>query len=275
MQKDDVSFYNYEINFFIENEKALNEFWSFLIFRINIKENESVYNQFARLYNILNDNHDNFSKDLSIKLKESRYFYNIKIKNPPFEFLKSIVYKLKQFNQEFSIDNNHIAFNYQKENYNIDLVKNDEKKHRVLSEDDLENLVNMIEKFLAYNYSLHYKSFEIDELHSYKSVFSNYSNVISEYEDLNVISNTVAELSVILSLYEDQCLYKGDMLRSLLEGFTKNLEIWHNSVFVYKNQKIDYLDDSFMADLKQLKVMLELFDDEPDEEIDMFDLFDL
>jgi len=167
----------------IEFCKKSNDFWSFMIFWLNIEKDENTYNQFARLYNILIDSGEVPSADFAIKLNESIDSFYIQILNPPFEILKTVVAKWKQFNLEYTIFDNSIYFEVEKKQKELKKeFKSNKNSKRSITQDDLSELVNMIEKFQAYNYQIHFDIFSLDELHSFKSVFSNYANTLSQYE---------------------------------------------------------------------------------------------
>jgi len=256
--------YHYQTSFFIKNNTSISHFWSFLIFKLNIEKNENLYNKFARLHNVLQTNENLFENGFTINISESMYLYNIDIVDAPINILKYLIKKLKQFNDYYELDNYRISFTIDKNlEKQVKIVYEDNVyKKDFLTQDDIDELVNIIEKMQNYNYKLVYDRLQTTELHNYKSVFSHYSNIISEYEDMTIIGNIIAEIAVILSLYEELCLENEKFVRPLLEGFINNLAIWHNSIFIYKSAKSNFLNDSFDADLKQLKIFLNLYDEE-------------
>jgi len=275
MQKSTQDVYHYQTSFFIKNRTSIDHFWSFLIFKLNIEKNVNLYNRFARLHNTLESKENSFEDGFIINISETMYLYNIDIVNTPIGILKYIIKKLKQFEDSYEINNSSLSFSIDKnlkKQVKIVYEENIYKKD-FLTQDDTEELVNVIEKMQNYNYKLAYEKLEINELRSYKSAFSHYSNIISEYENMTLIGNIIGEIAVILSLYEELCLENGEYIRPLLEGFINNLAIWHNSIFIYKTEKLDFLDDSFDADIKQLKIFLNLYDEEIDEN-EFDDIFD-
>jgi len=267
MRKSTQDVYHYQTSFFIKNKTSISHFWSFLIFKLNIEKNENLYNRFARLHNALETKENSFENSFTINVSETMYLYNIDIVNAPVDTLKYIIKKLKQFEDSYEIDNSTLSFSIDKnlkKQIKIVYEENIYKKD-FLTQDNIDELVNVIEKMQNYNYKLAYENLETTELRSYKSTFSHYSNVLSEYENMALVGNIIGELAVILSLYEKLCLENGKYIRPLLEGFINNLAIWHNSIFINKSAKLNFLDDSFDADIKQLKIFLNLYDEEIDE----------
>jgi len=256
--------YHYQTSFFIKNRTSISHFWSFLIFKLDIEKNENLYNKFARLHNALQTNKKLFGNGFTINISESMYLYHIDIIDAPIDILKYIIKRLRQFNDSYELENYKISFSIDKNiEKQVKIVYEDNiYKKDFLTQDDIDELENIIEKMQRYNYKLVYDKFQTTELHSYKSIFSHYANVISEYEDMTIIGNIIAEIAVILSLYEELCLENGQYIRTLLEGFMNNLTLWHKSIFIDKSAKSNFLNESFDADLKQLKIFLNLYDEE-------------
>lgn len=86
-----------------------------------------------------------------------------------------------------------------------------------------------------------------------------------DYSQLSAVHNIVTELSVILSLYSNECLAMGNDFRLLLGSFLNNLSNWQDSIFIKKEETLDFMDASLKADLEQIKIILNLYDDFSDD----------
>jgi len=269
-----LSHNNYKINFYIFDEESLSDFWSYLIFQLHIEESEQVYDGFARLYNIINDLINDISDHLIINIDTNLDNYQILIKNLSNKLLLAFLSKFKNYYYIFLVSDESIQFRISKNDTNryCNLPNQELVVKKKFLYNDYEELINIVDKFIAYNYNQNFNHMNIDELRSYKSLFSNYSNVSIQYENASNLSSIIAELSIIISLYEDKCIEKNTFLRPFLEGFVKNLQTIHQTMLQNKDHKFNSLDDSFGADLKQIKILLELYDEEEvsDDEIEFF-----
>jgi len=260
------NFYSYETVFKINSQKNLDDLWSYCIFRLNLVESEYVYDRFARLYNLLIDYKTILSSSeyINITLKESSEEYSLFFQTTITSFVQTLKKRLEMLNLPYKYENNILSYLIQKRDQSlvqkIKVEPLQSKVHDFIIKDDLEEMVNCIEKLQDSNYEKAYEIFSLDELTAYRTALSYYSSFLHFYPQLNVICNIIAELSVILSLYSDACLRLGNDFRGLLQSFVSNIVFWQEKLFFSTEEELNFLDNSFEADLAQIKMMLNLYD---------------
>lgn len=266
--------YSYYTKFKVSTEKDIDDFWSFVIFRLNVEKDKLIYDRFARLYNLLLEHKHELGKMVTLFLYETSKHFLIKIKTNIRVITHRAVARLLKYGFSYKEGNNFISYKINKVspiqkspliNKSVETPKLIEKKLILLDfirEDDLEDLINILEKMQDRNYQELSEIPTLDELNDYKACFSHFSSIIKGYSPLITMSNIVAELSVILSLYMDECLSKGIESRASLNGFINSLERWYGKLFKEGCESVDFMDASFAADLAQFKMLIGLYDDE-------------
>lgn len=274
--------YSYETIFKITSEKDLDDLWSFCIFRLNLEKSEYTYDRFARLYNLLSDNKKLLSAEnfIHITIKESSEEYFLFFKTTIKSIHESIIKRLESLNFAYIFEENVLIYSISKRNKNsISTLKVQPLQCEILNfvlPEDLEEMIDCLEKLQHANYEKVYKVFHIDELNAYRTTLSYYSSFLRLYPQLEHIGNIIAELSVLLSLYSDDCLRLKNDFRMLLQSFVNNIVYWQEKLFLTGGESLGFLDHSFKADLAQIKMMLNLYDttaEEMDEYI-LDDIFD-
>lgn len=272
--------YAYKTIFTINSQNALDDFWSYLIFRLNLEHSEDTYNRFARLYNILSEHKTLFFEPnyLQITLEESSDKHYVSIKTNIKEFLKTLISRLKQFGFAYHYENGLLSYPIDKKMQTLHhSVPTKEKKyaHDFMENDDVQMMSDILDKMKEKNFTKNYQTFELEELDAYRTAFSNYSNYLKYYSELHTINNIVAELSVILSLYKGESLALEDDFRVLLYSFLNNLILWHDKLFVQGSEQIDFMDETLRAELDQIKIVLNLYDEVDEEDLDLDDIFEI
>lgn len=275
--------YSYKTIFTISNQSSLDDFWSFVIFRLNIEKSQYTYDRFARLYNMLCacDTLLSNKTSITITIEESHDNYYISVSSEIPKFITMFTQRLSQFNFPYSVDESYLRYFISKKNKQ----EQDVQKHRLtqkkytydfLNYDDLDEMTNILEKMHTKNYDLIYPQLELSEINDYRTTFSYYCSYLQYYPQLSTVNNIVAELSVLLSLYSQNCLDVGNDFRVLLQSFLNNLLHWQENLFIKGSEKIDFMDVSLKADLEQIKIVLELYDeiDEDKEPSSVDDIFE-
>jgi len=261
--------YSYYTKFHIGSESDLDDFWSFVIFRLNVQTDKELYDRFARLYNLLLEQKSILDQKITIFLYETSNYFLIKIKTNIVTIIEKLVSRLKHYNFLYEQEENKLSYEITKvtpKNVNRPLVSKtvEKKKLRVydfMTKDDLEDLYNLLEKMIDKNYDKVRHALEVDEINDYRTTFSYFSSISNIYPQLKFMSNIVAELSVILSLYLDECLENGLEVRAFFLGFMNNLELWLDTLFKQGCESITFMDASFLADMAQFKILLGLYDE--------------
>jgi len=271
------SLYGYRTIFTLTNEDTIEDFWSFVIFRLNIEQSESTYDRFARLHNILCSfqKRISYNKPIYLTLEESASAHVVTIQTEHTECLDTLSTRLRKFNFDFDQSKNLLHYSIQKSIAYTYTDKNSQKQkyyYDFLIEDDLDEMFNILEKMHEKNYETIYKTINLSEISDYRTTFSYYSSHLKHYPELSTINNIVAELSVILSLYSSECELIGNDFRVLLQSFLNNLIHWQEKIFVDGTEHLNFMDESFKADLSQIKVILGLYDEEAEDSLD--DIFD-
>ena len=256
--------YAYKTIFTIDSNFALDDFWSFIIFRLNLEQSHYTYDRFARLYNLLSEHKDQLSEHsvVYIILEESNEKFFLSIDTTLNEFLEQMTSRLDALNFSYLYESNLLSYSINKKqvhmNESISLKKNN---YTFMDLQDLETMHNILEKMQSKKYNQESSTFTLKELNDYKNTFSRYSGFLRYYPQLSSVNNVVAELSVILSLYADECLRVGVDFKEILHIFLSNLIQWQDKLFVKGSDKLDFMDKSFKDELLQIKIVLKLYDD--------------
>lgn len=268
--------YSYYTKFKIRSEKDIDDFWSFVIFRLNVENDKLVYDRFARLYNLLLEHKHELNQILSIFLYETSEHFLIKIKTNITVITNRAVARLMKYGFSYQEERNFISYEINKvspvhkvpaKKKEVKIVKPIERELFILDfikADDLEDLLNILEKMQDRNYQEVSTIPTIEELNDYKACFSYFASIIKGYDKLTIMSNIVAELSVIISLYIDECYSKGSECRASFSAFINSLEVWCSKLFKEGCESIDFMDASFTADLAQFKMLIGLYDEVED-----------
>lgn len=266
-QTEDI--YAYTTVFKINSEKDVDDFWSYLIFRLNLERNEKNYDRFARLYNFLNDNKNFLSplKSINISLRESSEKYFLFIETSIDVMINRFIKRLEALNFPYSYDKKVLSYAIEKRvpKETAGVKKSEAEKPGVydfISPNDLEEMRYCIEKMHDGSYSKVY----MEELSAYRETLSCYSGFLQQYPQLGSINSSVAELCIILSLYSEESAEMGIDFRRLLQSFVNNIWYWQESLFVKGGEDLHFMDDSFRADLSQIKMTLKLYDEVGEEE---------
>lgn len=271
--------YSYKTTFTLNTDDSLDDFWSYVIFRLNLEHSEYTYDRFARLYNLLCD----YKKDITsrysvfISLEESSEEYFLSIKTLNKRFLGEFTSRLKKFNFSYIYENNILNYSIEKKLHVTKPVKYKSKTYdySFVSRDDIDEMSDTLERMLDRNYEKLGISLSISEINDYRTTFSYYSSHLKYYPELGTVNNIVAELSVLLSLYSNECLNAGDDFRVLVKSFLNSLAYWQEKLFIKRSEKINFMDSSLKADLSQMKIILNLYDEVEDESsCSLDDIFD-
>lgn len=269
--------YAYKTVFDIKCSQCLDDFWGYLIFRLQVESNQYTYNRLARLHNILSEHLDEINEDKSVKitLRESDLFYRFKITTDVKSFLVSIISRLEHFRFEYKYNDGVLRYKIHKQDPKLHskAQKKLAKIYDFVTQDDLDEMSNILERLESANYEKVYSTLSLEELSDYRSAFSYYATHLQFYIELKRMYSIVAELSVILSIYTEKCLELGNDLRALLKSFTAALLVWQRKLFESGVEDMHFMDASFEADLSQIKLALHLYD-EVQNDISLDDIFD-
>jgi hypothetical protein len=275
--------YAYKTIFSIDSIAALDDFWSFLIFRLNLEQSQYTYDRFARLYNLLSEHKHKLSEQdvVYIILEESSDKYFISIDTTITELLEHITSRLKALKFTYLSESNLLSYTIDKKKTVSNEALNDSSalktyNYTFMDLQDLDEMQNILEKMYEKNYEQISPSLTAQELNDYRSTFSYYSSYLKYYAQLSTVNNIVAELSVLLSLYSKECLNLGNDFRLILSSFLNNLIHWQEKLFIKGTEELDFMDNSLKADLSQIKIVLNLYDEQSlvDEDTFMDDIFD-
>lgn len=277
------SLYSYKTIFSIDSIPALDDFWSFLIFRLNLEQSQYTYDRFARLYNLLSEHKKKLSPHdvVYIILEESSEKFFISIDTTITELLERITSRLDALHFSYLYESNLLSYTINKKQ----VAPNDNttnpsslKMHNYTFMDpqDLHVMRNILEKMSIKNTLKSTQPLTLEELHEFKSTFALCSTHLKYYPQLSVVNNIVAELSVLLSLYMHEALPLGNDFRLLLSSFLNNLIHWQDNLFAKGSEKINFMDKTFQTNLSQIKRSLKLYDEVSTSDEDSFidDIYD-
>jgi len=276
-QKDEL--YAYTTIFNIKSEKDLDDFWSYFIFRLNLENNESTYDRFARLYNLLSVNRKFLSplRYINISIKESSEKFIVFVETSIGTMINKLIERLEVLNFPYQYKENILSYPIDKNSRKTIAVveKIQTVKYKVydfISQDDLNEMAACIEKVKDGNYNRIY----VNEIADYQDTLLYYASILQTYPQLNIINSNVAELSIILSLYTEECMNLGMDLKKLLQSFINNIWYWQESLFFKGGEELHFMDESFRADLSQIKMSLHLYDEviEEKNECTLDEIFD-
>jgi hypothetical protein len=270
--------YAYTTIFTIESSRDLDDFWGYIIERLQVESSQHTYNRLARLHNILTEQLKFISEEQSvtITLRESDLFFRFTIVTEIKSFFVSLISRFEHYGFEYRFENNILRYGIHKVDPKLLAPKQPKKEQRVfgfVNQDDLDEMSNILERLEDANYEKVYPSLSEDELSDYRSAFSYYASHLQFYTQLKHMYGIVAELSVLLSIYKDDCIALGNDMRALIYSFVGSLQIWQTKLFETGAEALSFMDDSFEADLAQIKLALNLYDEvEDDSSLD--DIFD-
>lgn len=270
--------YTYTTTFNIYSEKGLDDFWSYFIFRLNLEKSEGTYDRFARLYNFLSDNKKLLSPVhyINISLKESCEEYVLFIETTIDSMINKFIKRLKILNFPYTYENEVLSYSIDKKSSQKPLETSkkivDYSVYNFIDQDDLDEMNACIGKMRDGNYNRVY----FEEISTYQNALSKYAGILRLYPQLNTINNYFAEIAMILSLYSDECIELGVEFKTMLQSFVNNIWYWQESLFVTGGEELHFMDDSFKADLSQIKMMLNLYDEliEEESQCQLDDIFD-
>ena len=268
MYKAINTLYAYKVSFTLTTQSSLDDFWSFVIFRLNIEQSEYTYDRFARLYNLLCEYAESIVQKhaIYITLEESSKEYHINISTQNQEFLNDFSLRLESFQFQFLHTIDNIKYTIGKQKTHTEVITKESTsskayKYDFIKDNDLEEMLDILEKMNVKNYEQVYDVLDIVELNDYRSTFSYYSSYLKYYPELSTVNNIIAELSVLLSLYSKECLFQGNDFRMLIASFLHNIMHWQDKLFIKGSEEINFMDNSLKADLSQIKMVLGLYDE--------------
>lgn len=268
-QKYDM--YAYTTIFKISSQKDLDDFWSYFIFRLNLEKDENTYERFARLYNLLSENKELLSplKHISITLKESSEKYILYIKTSVEAMLDKFIQRLQMLNLSYVYEDDILSYTIDKrsrQTINPQYISQRKAQdvYDFITQSDLDEMAACITKMQDGSYSRVY----IEEINTYYETLSTYGSFLQMYPQLNIMSSYIAELGMVLSLYGDECAALGMDLKMLLQSFVNNICHWQECLFVKGGEELHFMDESFKADLSQIKMSLNLYDELTEENSD-------
>jgi len=190
-----------------------------------------------------------------------------------------MIYKLDYYQFDYHLEDDSLVYSIAKKEAlktTVDKlpqkVSKELKVYDFIGKDDLDDLTNILEKMIDRDYAQITSILDTAELNDYKTTFSYFASISQPYRELTVISNIVAELSVILSLYVYECLEHPYEVRAFFRAFVLSLETWLEMLFKVGCEMPSFMNDSFLADLAQFKMLLGLYDDmNEDEEAENLD----
>jgi hypothetical protein len=217
-------------------------------------------------------------RTIYITLRESKSQYRISIDTPLLKFLEATIRRFNALNFNYYFEKKIFNYSINKkkssvENHFIEILPTHIAPYTFINNEDLVEMQDIIEKMQESRYENIYDLLTKEELLAYRTTFSYYSNYLKFYSQITIVSNVVAELSVLISLYCDKCLILGNDFRTLLQSFVNNLAYWQEKLFINGGEELTFLDDSFQADLEQIKISLELYDNVLEEENSLEDIF--
>lgn len=274
---DKNEFFAYETSFFINSAKALDEFWSYLVFRLNIESRSTIYERLTRLYNILSNFRYSMDQGVEIRLQETSNYYCFSINSPIEAIIPMIVDRLEEYRFPYRYDQNELRYTIDKRS-DAEMTTYEhiaKAPYSFLVPDDLDDISNAIERLLD-NANIESPQLSIEEIHAFRTAFSYISSILKFYSELIIVANVIAELSVILSLHHEAILREQATHRVFLYSVMTNLSQWFTTLFIKGGEELDYMNASFQADLDQIKMALNLYDDvyADNASCDLDDIFD-
>ena len=278
-EKNINDLYAYSTNFNITSSNDIDDLWSYFIFRLNLENNEETYDRFARLYNFINRYKNELSiiNNINITIKETSTEYYMYIESSIRSMMGDFMNRLEDLNYEYTYEKNILSYSINKiSTKKTPIIQNKNTEEHIIydfiAENDLDEMINCINKMKDSSYNNVY----LKDFSSYKDTILYFSNTLQLYPQLIKVSTFVAELSFILLHYEDECLNLGIDFKTLLQSFINNIANWQEKLFITGEEELHFLDDSFEADLSQIKMALNLYDvqDKEDSASSLDDIFD-
>ncbi len=264
--------YAYKTTFTIVSQESLDDFWSFVIFRLRLEHSEHVYDRFARLYNLLSECKNSLTtlNKVNISLEESSDIYFMSIDSNIKDFIDTFISRLEKLQFTYAYENGVLKYSVNKKKQSNIFIQDNSSNAKIytysfMDDETIEEMLDILEKMKAKDYEKVYPTITLEEINDYRTTFSYYGSFLRDYSQLSAVHNIVTELSVILSLYSNECLAMGNDFRLLLGSFLNNLSNWQDSIFIKKEETLDFMDASLKADLEQIKIILNLYDDFSDD----------
>lgn len=255
--------YAYKTIFAINSTKALNDFWSFVIFRLNLEQSPYTYDRFARLHNLLRKSEDKLNENcvVYIIIEESDEKFFISIDTILNEFLELITSRLDALGFTYFYENNLLSYAIdKKQNYQANISLEKKYNYTFMNPQDFEMMQKVLEKFFLKKHDTLHNNFQQEELKDLQQRFSRYSSYLHLYPQLFKVNNIVEELSVILRVYASESISTGANMKELLRTFLQDLILWQNKLFIEGSKELSYMDVEFQMQLSKIKTLLNLYD---------------
>jgi len=272
----------------VQDEEDLAQFWEYIL--KTQSSQSTLYTFFASLYELcvqFLDSSETKFFEIIVEQSDEAYYFTVWSK----EFVKF---------SEPEIIKRHILFTSNSKRLSMKILKSllEEKKieqsvyeekrvgklistaaegtskispqvHRLLSQDDLDELMNLSDDMNEHIFQLRNSGVALETLIRLRSTLSMISIVMNHYEEIQTVAVIMTEFSVMLSQYKEEILdLAGDQI-SLLEGFAHNFERWLKVLFVYGGAELNFMDRSLRADIELIRQMIvPSTDDVSDEDLD-------
>lgn len=290
--------YNYHMNFNIESEEHLAEFWEAMLIRLDFQHKIEYISDFVRFMFGLGTIQIQHKFKFTIIIEEDLnnfYFTVDNIKLIGCERVEGLINK--HFNNAvYECNDNNLTFLLEKrsvetisiepvttaqitETVKVDVpetVTHVEKVERIQTYDiiDEEDLLNFEEYMIKINSIVllmensNLDNEEIEEMCNYLDLIA---SILSVPNDTYVIANSLNELTASISENMDYFNENSSMLFEFTRAFINDLSFWKTKIFYEGAPSVDFLNDSITTNANMLNALLKP-EDSSDESID--DIFD-
>ena len=255
--------YAYKTIFAINSKKALEDFWSFVIFRLNLEQSAYTYDRFARLHNLLLKHKERLSDEnvVYIIIEESDEKFFISIDTILDDFLELITSRLDALGFAYFYESNLLSYAIdKKQSYQASVTLEKKHNYSFMNPQDFDMMNKILEKFFLKKYDVLYKEFTLEELSDMQATLASYSVQLRLYPQLFSLNNIVEELFLILRVYSSEAINGTHETREIIRAFLKNLIVWQERLFQEGSEELSFMDEVFKNSLSSLKTELNLYD---------------
>jgi two-component system chemotaxis response regulator CheY len=292
--------YSYHMNFNIESEDQLAEFWEAMLIRLNFQEQVEHINNFVRFIFNIGTLQLKQKFKFSIIVEESAEKFYFTINNIQLIGRDRFVELIKTYftDSVYECKDNKVTFALNKcsseDTCNVeDTETSKDTKHQELKTKEPISYASKTQELSTYDildpndlaefeeYLININSIvllmenstlEDEEIADLCNYFNSIASILSVSNDIYVISDSLRELSN--SIAENSVYFNenASMLFEFTRAFVNDLSFWKTKIFYEGAPSVDFLNDSITTNANMLNALLKPEDTAATEDLD--DIFD-